>query len=93
MENRKPFQLRKVLIVYNAIQVVFSAWLFYEVSLTVDDDRHNGGYRLMDVVIRINHVSFVFLFLQACAAGWATHYSFRCQPVDYSRSPTAMRVG
>lgn len=58
MENRKPFQLRKVLIVYNAIQVVFSAWLFWE----------------------------------ACAAGWATHYSFRCQPVDYSRSPMAMRM-
>lgn len=32
MENRKPFQLRKVLIVYNAIQTMFSAWIFYEVS-------------------------------------------------------------
>lgn len=32
MENRKPFQLRKVLIVYNFLQVLFSAWLFYEVS-------------------------------------------------------------
>jgi len=31
MENRKPFELRKVLIVYNAAQVIFSAWLFYEV--------------------------------------------------------------
>ncbi|XP_053682256.1 elongation of very long chain fatty acids protein 7 isoform X2 [Sabethes cyaneus] len=58
MENRKPFQLRQVLIVYNAIQVAFSTWLFYE----------------------------------ACMAGWMTHYSFRCQPVDYSRSPQAMRM-
>ncbi|KAF4533125.1 hypothetical protein B566_EDAN007936 [Ephemera danica] len=33
MENRKPFELRKVLIWYNAFQVVFSAWLFYEVHL------------------------------------------------------------
>lgn len=33
MENRKPFQLRKVLIVYNAIQTMFSAWIFYEVSI------------------------------------------------------------
>jgi elongation of very long chain fatty acids protein 7 len=31
MENRKPFELKKVLIYYNAFQVVFSAWLFYEV--------------------------------------------------------------
>ncbi|XP_016772517.1 elongation of very long chain fatty acids protein AAEL008004 isoform X4 [Apis mellifera] len=30
MENRKPFQLKNVLIVYNLFQMVFSAWLFYE---------------------------------------------------------------
>ncbi|XP_045475589.1 elongation of very long chain fatty acids protein AAEL008004-like [Harmonia axyridis] len=28
MENRKPFQLRKVLIVYNFLQVIFSLYLF-----------------------------------------------------------------
>lgn len=33
MENRKPFNLRKVLIVYNAMQVIFSSWLFYEAAL------------------------------------------------------------
>ncbi|KAL1464749.1 hypothetical protein WDU94_004367 [Cyamophila willieti] len=32
MANRKPFVLREVLIVYNLFQVIFSAWLFYEVS-------------------------------------------------------------
>lgn len=48
MENRKPFQLRGVLIVYNAIQVLFSGWIFYE----------------------------------ACAGGWMTGYSLRCEPVD-----------
>lgn len=32
MENRKPLNLRYTLIVYNFIQVIFSAWLFYEVS-------------------------------------------------------------
>ncbi|XP_063706625.1 very long chain fatty acid elongase AAEL008004-like isoform X2 [Culicoides brevitarsis] len=30
MENRKPFQLKNTLIVYNFLQVVFSSWLFYE---------------------------------------------------------------
>lgn len=30
MENRKPFQLRNTLILYNFVQVIFSAWLFYE---------------------------------------------------------------
>lgn len=31
MENRKPLDLRDVLVVYNLIQTVFSAWIFYEV--------------------------------------------------------------
>ncbi|XP_030376555.1 elongation of very long chain fatty acids protein AAEL008004 isoform X2 [Scaptodrosophila lebanonensis] len=30
MENRKPLNLQNTLVAYNAIQVVFSAWLFYE---------------------------------------------------------------
>lgn len=58
MEKRKPFQLRKTLIVYNFLQVIFSMWLFYE----------------------------------AIVAGWFTTYSFRCQPVDYSNSPKALRT-
>lgn len=33
MENRKPFQLKDTLVVYNLFQVIFSAWLFYEVRL------------------------------------------------------------
>ncbi|XP_017769545.1 PREDICTED: elongation of very long chain fatty acids protein AAEL008004-like [Nicrophorus vespilloides] len=30
MENRKPLNLRNVLIVYNCVQTIFSAWIFYE---------------------------------------------------------------
>ncbi|CAB3377380.1 very long chain fatty acid elongase AAEL008004-like [Cloeon dipterum] len=30
MDNRKPFKLREVLIVYNAAQVIYSAAMFYE---------------------------------------------------------------
>lgn len=32
MENRKPFQLKNALIAYNLFQMMFSAWLFYEVT-------------------------------------------------------------
>ena len=32
MENRKPFNLRKTMIYYNLFEVVFSFWLFYQVS-------------------------------------------------------------
>ncbi|XP_012288595.1 elongation of very long chain fatty acids protein AAEL008004 [Orussus abietinus] len=58
MENRKPFDLRRVMIFYNLFQVVFSTWLFYE----------------------------------SLASGWWGHYSFRCQPVDYSHNPRAIRM-
>jgi hypothetical protein len=34
MENRKPFKLRKVLIVYNFAQVLFSAWIFHEAAIS-----------------------------------------------------------
>lgn len=30
MEHRKPYQLKNLLIVYNFLQVLFSAWLFWE---------------------------------------------------------------
>lgn len=33
MANRKPFDLRNVLVVYNLIQTVFSIWIFYEVCI------------------------------------------------------------
>ncbi|XP_046742156.1 elongation of very long chain fatty acids protein AAEL008004-like isoform X1 [Diprion similis] len=58
MENRKPFNLRHVLIVYNFIQTVFSTWIFYEYLMS----------------------------------GWARGYSLRCQPVDYSNNPLALRM-
>jgi hypothetical protein len=32
MDGRKPMNLWAVLIVYNFVQVVFNAWLFYEVT-------------------------------------------------------------
>lgn len=31
MANRKPFRLERTLIVYNAVQVVVSCFLFYQV--------------------------------------------------------------
>lgn len=58
MEHRKPMQLRSVLVFYNLVQTVFSAWIFYEYLMS----------------------------------GWWGHYDLRCQPVDYSRSPLAMRM-
>ncbi|KRT79806.1 hypothetical protein AMK59_8248 [Oryctes borbonicus] len=32
MENRKPFHLKNILILYNFLQVIFSTWLFYRIA-------------------------------------------------------------
>lgn len=58
MRDRKPFQLRKTLIIYNFLQVLFSTWLFWE----------------------------------AWDGAWGRGYSLRCEPVDYSTTPSAMRI-
>lgn len=58
MKNRKPFELKNTLLVYNAIQVVLS----------------------------------VILWVEGLYGGWWNHYSFRCQPVDYSTDPISMRM-
>ncbi|XP_043249765.1 elongation of very long chain fatty acids protein AAEL008004-like isoform X1 [Colletes gigas] len=34
MENRKPFQLKNTLVFYNMFQMMFSAWLFYEIGMS-----------------------------------------------------------
>ncbi|KAJ8668552.1 hypothetical protein QAD02_010215 [Eretmocerus hayati] len=58
MEHRKPFELKKTLVVYNFIQVILSIWLVWE----------------------------------ALDGAWLRHYSWKCEPVDFSESPHAMRV-
>ncbi|KAJ1209776.1 hypothetical protein NDU88_005149 [Pleurodeles waltl] len=58
MENRKPFELKQIMMIYNFSMVLFSLYMCYE-------------------------------FLMS---GWATGYSYKCDIVDYSRSPQAVRM-
>ncbi|KAI5139764.1 Elongation Of Very Long Chain Fatty Acids Protein 1 [Manis pentadactyla] len=58
MANRKPFQLRGFMIVYNFSLVALSLYIVYE-------------------------------FLMS---GWLSTYTWRCDPVDYSNSPEALRM-
>lgn len=44
-------------------------------------------YNLIQVLLSI------YLVYEALDAGWMNGYSFTCQPVDYTESPSAMRVG
>ncbi|XP_043984651.1 elongation of very long chain fatty acids protein 1b [Gambusia affinis] len=58
MANRKPFQLKEPMIVYNFFLVALSVYIVYE-------------------------------FLMS---GWATTYTWRCDPIDTSNSPEALRM-
>ncbi|KAL6068563.1 hypothetical protein STEG23_000966 [Scotinomys teguina] len=58
MANRKPFQLRGFMIVYNFSLVILSLYIVYE-------------------------------FLMS---GWLSTYTWRCDPVDFSNSPEALRM-
>ncbi|KAI3368830.1 hypothetical protein L3Q82_025814 [Scortum barcoo] len=58
MANRKPFQLKEGMIVYNFLLVALSIFIVYE-------------------------------FLMS---GWATTYTWRCDAVDTSDSPQALRM-
>lgn len=58
MKDRKPFELKNTLIIYNIVQVILS----------------------------------VILVIEGLEGGWRKHYNYRCQPVDYTRNPIAMRM-
>uniref|UniRef100_A0A3B3YYX4 Elongation of very long chain fatty acids protein 1 n=1 Tax=Poecilia mexicana TaxID=48701 RepID=A0A3B3YYX4_9TELE len=58
MANRKPFQLKEAMIVYNFLLVALSVYIVYE-------------------------------FLMS---GWATTYTWRCDAIDTSNSPQALRM-
>lgn len=50
---------------------------------------------LRKILIYYNAFQTLFsawIFYEYLMSGWGTHYSYRCQPVDYSTSPVAMRM-
>ena len=80
MSNRKPFDLRSTLVVYNLFQTVFSAWIFYGVML-------NGHKHAISLIYKLQFFFSPFQYLQS---GWLRDYSYRCQPVDYSPKGLSM---
>ncbi|KAK7792900.1 hypothetical protein R5R35_005066 [Gryllus longicercus] len=58
MRDRKPFKLKRTLIVYNALQIVANAYVFYKLATQF----------------------------------WFTTYNWRCEPIDFSNSPSALEM-
>lgn len=68
MENRKPMDLRKVLVYYNLFQVLFSIWLFYEIGMSGWLTGHYSlqcepvDYSYHPVTIRMVHACWWYYF-------------------------------
>ncbi|KAK7868142.1 hypothetical protein R5R35_003018 [Gryllus longicercus] len=58
MRDRKPFELKTTLIVYNALQIIANIYIFYKFG----------------------------------SQFWFTTYSWRCEPIDTSNSPSALEM-
>lgn len=58
MKNRRPYELRTLMVIYNAFLVVLSGWLFVNFGIY----------------------------------GWFTTYSWRCEPIDRSSNPYALKM-
>ena len=37
MKDRKPYEFRRILFIYNMVLVALSGWMFYEVRFTTSD--------------------------------------------------------
>ena len=57
--------------------------------------RDKKPYTLRNTLIIYNFIQVllsIYLVYEGVMSGWWNDYSFRCQPVDYSNNPKALRV-
>jgi elongation of very long chain fatty acids protein 7 len=57
--------------------------------------KNREAFKLKEIMLVYNFAMVIlssYLFYEFLASGWLMDYSLSCQPVDYSRSPKAMRV-
>lgn len=97
MANRKPFQLKEAMIVYNFALVALSIYIVYEVSRCFNlcgECMHTANMSCseQDPTLKPGNDSMLAILFQFLMSGWVTTYTWRCDPVDTSDSPQALRV-
>lgn len=74
-----------------AISLIYVAF----VLITPRIMKNREPFKLKEIMLLYNFAMVIlslYLFFEFLASGWFMDYSLSCQPVDYSRSPKAMRV-
>lgn len=74
---------------------ILAAYLYFINSLGPRLMANRKPFKLEKTLIVYNLIQVIvscWLVFEALDGAWLRHYSWRCQPVDHSRSPQAFRV-
>ncbi|XP_075235434.1 very long chain fatty acid elongase AAEL008004-like [Lycorma delicatula] len=74
---------------------ILGLYLYFVLSWGPRYMLHRKPYDLQNVLIIYNFIQVlvsIWIFWEAMDAAWWSKYSWRCEPVDWSRSPAAMRI-
>ena len=80
MANRKPLEIRPLILIYNAAVALLNLYIGVELTSKLN-------YRINCWTKEMNNV-----FLQIAATSTKLDFSWTCEPVDYSDNPLAIRV-
>uniref|UniRef100_A0A8C0IL69 Elongation of very long chain fatty acids protein n=1 Tax=Chelonoidis abingdonii TaxID=106734 RepID=A0A8C0IL69_CHEAB len=75
--------------------IIIGAYIYFVTSLGPKLMENRKPFELRQIMAFYNFgvvALSVYMTYEFLMSGWATGYSFRCDLVDYSRSPTALRV-
>lgn len=77
------------------LATIIAAYLYFCNYLGPRYMRDKKPYTLKNILIVYNLLQVllsIYMFSEGLLAGWWNDYSFKCQPVDYSDNPKALRV-
>ncbi|KAH1169471.1 hypothetical protein KIL84_014061 [Mauremys mutica] len=75
--------------------IIIGAYIYFVTSLGPKLMENRKPFELRQIMAFYNFgvvALSVYMTYEFLMSGWATGYSFRCDLVDYSRSPTALRM-
>lgn len=74
---------------------IIIGYLYFVLSWGPKHMEHRKAYRLKNVLVFYNFLQVLlstWLFYEGLDGAWLKNYNWKCEPVDYSYSPDALRV-
>ncbi|EMP41386.1 Elongation of very long chain fatty acids protein 7 [Chelonia mydas] len=97
MKNDKHPRVEGFLLMSSPVPqtIIIGAYIYFVTSLGPKLMENRKPFELRQIMAFYNFgvvALSVYMTYEFLMSGWATGYSFRCDLVDYSRSPTALRM-